>query len=96
MSRSPAITISSEELRQQVEDHLDRFVPDPIWEEAEPYARHKLALYQERYPEVDHYDNSYLVLLTADVVRETEFSAYTLAAFRSATAGSPSCSSPSP
>ena len=78
MSRSPAITISSEELRQQVEDRLDRFVPDPLWEEAEPYARHKLNLYREWYPEVDHYDNRYLVALTSDVVKELEFSHVTV------------------
>ena len=40
---SPEITITSEELRERVEDHLDRWIPD-------------------------------LVLLTADTVRETEFS----------------------
>lgn len=90
MSRSPAITISSEDLRQQVEDRLDRLIPDPLWEEAEPYARHKLNLYREWYPEADYYDNRYLVLLTADVVKETAFSEYTLAVCRSATVGSPS------
>ena len=90
MSRSPAITISSEELRQQVEDHLDRLVTDPIWEQAEPYARHKLGLYRERYPEADYYDNRYLVILTADTVRETEFSEYTIALCGLLAAASPS------
>lgn len=80
MSKSPAITISSEQLRQQVEDLQDRLIPDAIWEQAEPYARHKLGLYRERYPEADYYDNRYLVLLTSDVVNETEFSHATLAA----------------
>ena len=37
-----------------------------------------------RHPEVDYYDDRYLVLLTSDVVNETEFSRATLAAFRSA------------
>ena len=78
MSRSPAITISSEELRQQVEDRLDQLIPDPLWEEAEPYARHKLNLYREWYPEADHYDNRYLVALTSDVVKELEFSHVTV------------------
>jgi len=88
MSRSPAITISSEELRQQVEDRLDRFIPDKLWERSEAYARHKIELYQERYPEADYYDNRYLVALTADTVRETEFSDATLAAFGPAIVGS--------
>ena len=29
---------------------------------------------RSRHPEIDYYDNDYLVLLTADTVRETEFS----------------------
>lgn len=90
MSKSAPITISSEDLRQQVEDLQDRLIPDAIWEEAEPYARHKLDLYREWYPEVDYYDDRYLVLLTSDVVNETEFSRATLAAFRSAGAALPS------
>ena len=59
---SPEITITSEELRERVEDHLDRWIPDDVWNRA------------ERHPEIDYYDNDYLVLLTADTVRETEFS----------------------
>lgn len=65
---SPEITITSEELRERVEDHLDRWIP------AEPYARHKNEVNRQRHPEIDYYDNDYLVLLTADTVRETEFS----------------------
>ena len=38
---SPEITITSEELRERVEDHLDRWIPDDVWNRAEPYARHK-------------------------------------------------------
>ena len=30
--------------------------------------------YRQRHPEIDYYDNDYLVLLTADTVRETELS----------------------
>ena len=62
---SPEITITSEELRERVEDNLDRWIPDDVWNRAEPYARHKNEV---------NYDNDYLVLLTADTVRETEFS----------------------
>lgn len=71
---SPEITITSEELRERVEDHLDRWIPDDVWNRAEPYARHKNAVNRQRHPEIDYYDNDYLVLLTADTVRETEFS----------------------
>ena len=40
----------------------------------------KLDLCLERNPEIDYYNDEYLVLLTADTVRETAFSDYTLAA----------------
>lgn len=71
---SPEITITSEELRERVEDHLDRWIPDDVWNRAEPYARHKNEVNRQRHPEIDYYDNDYLVLLTADTARETEFS----------------------
>lgn len=71
---SPEITITSEELRERVEDHLDRWIPDDVWNRGEPYARHKNEVNRQRHPEIDYYDNDYLVLLTADTVRETEFS----------------------
>lgn len=79
MSRSAPITITSADLRDRVEDYLGRWIPECIWRRSEPYARRKLNLYRERYPEIDHYDNEYLVLLTADTVRETEFSDFTAA-----------------
>lgn len=47
---------------------------DDVWNRAEPYARHKNEVNRQRHPEIDYYDNDYLVLLTADTVRETEFS----------------------
>ena len=65
---SPEITITSEELRERVEDRLDRWIPDDVWN------RHKNEVNRQRHPEIDYYDNDYLVLLTADTVRETEFS----------------------
>ena len=77
---APAITITSEELRERVEEHLGRWIPDSLWERSEPYARRKLDLCRERSPEIDYYNDEYLVLLTADTVRETAFSDYTLAA----------------
>ena len=33
---SPEITITSEELRERVEDRLDRWIPDDVWNRAEP------------------------------------------------------------
>lgn len=80
MSRSAPITITSAELREQVEDYLDRQIPDHVWERSEPYARRKINMAREREPEADYFNNDYLVLLTADTVRETEFSDYTMIA----------------
>ena len=77
---TPDITITSEELRERVEEYLGRWIPDSLWERSEPYARRKLDLCRERNPEIDYYNDEYLVLLTADTVRETAFSDYTLAA----------------
>lgn len=75
-----SIDISTDELRERVGEHLGRWIPDHVWDRAELYARRKLDLCRERNPEIDYYNNEYLVLLTADTVRETEFSDYTLAA----------------
>ena len=36
---APAITITSEELRERVEDYLGRWIPDSLWERSEPYAQ---------------------------------------------------------
>lgn len=79
MSKSPPITITSEELRDRVEERLNRWIPDDVWKRSEPYARHKLDLCRERQPEIEYYNNEYLVLLAADTVRETEFSDSTIA-----------------
>ena len=76
---APAITITSEELRERVEEQLGHWIPDSLWERSEPYARRKLDLCRERSPEIDYYNDEYLVLLAADTVRETEFSDFTLA-----------------
>lgn len=73
MSKSPPITITSDELRADVEEILDRWIPDKKWTSGETYARRKLDIYRERWPDVTHYDNDYLVMLTADTIREAEF-----------------------
>lgn len=78
MSASAPITITSLQLRERVEDHLDQWIPDGLWSRAEHYARRKLWDCRQRQPEVDYYDNAYLVLLTADTVRELAFSDYTI------------------
>ncbi len=79
MTTSPPITIESAELRSKVEKSLEK-IPDELWNRAEKYARHKLDSYRKRWPDVDHFDNTYLVLLTEDTVKETAFSDYTIAA----------------
>lgn len=86
MSKSAPITITSEELRDRVEERLGLWIPDAMWERSEAYARNKLGLYRERQPDVDYYDNDYLVLLTADTVKEMAFSDYTVAACAAITA----------
>ena len=48
MSKSSPITITSEELRERVEEYLDRWIPDDVWNRSEPYARRKLDLCRER------------------------------------------------
>jgi len=53
MSKSSPITITSEELRERVEEYLDRWIPDDVWNRSEPYARRKLDLCREREPEVE-------------------------------------------
>lgn len=79
--RAPAVGVGCRNRREddgklyrRFEDHLDRWIPDDVWNRAEPYARHKNEVNRQRHPEIDYYDNDYLVLLTADTVRETEFS----------------------
>lgn len=41
--------------------------------------KEKARLLPGHYPDVDYFDNEYLVLLTADTVNVTEFSDYTMA-----------------
>ncbi len=79
MSKSPPITITSEELRNRAEASLGARIPGDLWDQAEKLARHKLDLYRQRQPGTTYYDNEYLVLLTADTVREAAFSLLTIA-----------------
>jgi len=79
MTKSPPITIASTELRKAVENELDALIPDELWSRAEQYARRKLDINRERTPEIDYYDNQYLILLTADTAKELNFSDYTIA-----------------
>ena len=79
MTKSPPITITSTELRKAVENELDALISDELWSRAEQYARHKLDINRERTPEIDYYDNHYLVLLTVDTAKELSFSNYTIA-----------------
>lgn len=74
-SKAIELLISSEKLRTRVEANLGRKVNDDVWQRSEKYARHKLDYCSLRQPEL--YSSEYLVLLTADTVRETEFSDFT-------------------
>lgn len=78
-SKSAPITITSEELRAQVEQRIGRPVSDDVWKRSESYARMKLDHCREREPEITYYDDYYLALLTYDTVLETEYSDFTIA-----------------
>ena len=53
---SPEITITSEELRERVEDRLDRWIPDDVWNRAEPYDSHKNEINRQKHTENDNND----------------------------------------
>ena len=71
--------IGSCALKARVEEHLGVALAPGFFGKAERYARRKLDLCNERagrqYGE-DGYGDEYLVLLTADTVREMTFSAW--------------------
>ena len=78
MSASPPITLEDNELCDRVEEYMGRWIPEPIMKRATDYARRKLDTYRERYPDIEYYDDNYLVLLTADTVIEMEISNLTI------------------
>lgn len=67
---------NSNELKTEVDCRLGIVTPAAAFAQAEQYARHKLAIYQARYPEVDYYDDAYLVILTMDTLREQALAAH--------------------
>lgn len=73
--------IPSSELKAKVEKEVGAVLDPDFFGKAEQYARRKLDLCNERagrqYGE-DSYGDEYLVLLTADTVREMAFSEYTM------------------
>lgn len=73
--------IGSWALKARVEENLGVALAPDFFDKAEKYARRKLDLCNERagrqYGE-DGYGDEYLVLLTADTVREMAFSEYTM------------------
>ena len=73
--------MDSATLKSRVEAYIGEQIPDELWPRAEEYARKKLDRINEmagrQYGE-DGYGDEYLVLLTADTVREMAFSEYTL------------------
>ena len=78
VSASPPITISDGEIYAL----LDVICTTGQLEAAADYARQKLDHYRRLYPEIAHYDNDYLVLLTGDVLREQAAAAYTERRFK--------------
>jgi len=73
--------IATADLKAKVEEEVETEICPAFFKKAEEYARRKLGLANERagrkYGE-DGYGDEYLVLLTADTVREMEFSEYTI------------------
>lgn len=73
--------IGSGTLKARVEESMGAALAPDFFDRAERYARRKLDLCNERagrkYGE-DGYGDKYLVLLTADTVREMAFSEYTM------------------
>lgn len=73
--------IPPSELKGKVEKEVGAVLDPGFFDQAEQYARRKLDLCNERagrqYGE-DGYGDEYLVLLTADTVREMAFSEYTM------------------
>jgi len=73
--------VDSKTLKSKVEAYIGEQIPDKLWPRAEEYARNKLDRINEtagRLYGEDGYGDDYLVLLTADTVREMAFSEYTL------------------
>lgn len=60
--------------KNEVEMFLGYLIPEQLYEKAEEYAKHKLSIYKENYPDRKFYDNEYLIILTADTVTEMQFS----------------------
>ena len=73
--------IGSCELKARVEESLGTVLDPDFFGQAEQYARRKLDMCNERAGRIygeDGYGDEYLVLLTADTVREMAFSEYTM------------------
>lgn len=72
--------LTAAELKARVEEEVGAEICPAFFQKAERYARRKLDWINERagrkYGE-DGYGDEYLVLLTADTVREMAFSEYT-------------------
>ena len=73
MNRNTSTTITSAQLRKCVEEYIRHPISNHLWNRCEPYARRKLDLCREMNPKADYYNNAYLVLLTADTIREAIF-----------------------
>lgn len=65
------------DLRARAEPHLGGPITPEEFEQAEPYARHKLALINSR--EGTEHGDDYLAILIAETVKANRFSAFTIA-----------------
>ncbi len=71
--------VKSAALKARVEDRIGAALPADVFDQAEQYARRKLALINARagrqYGE-DGYGDEYLVILAVEIVREMALTAY--------------------
>lgn len=75
MSKSPEITIESSTLRAAVESALNVWAIDTEWETCERLAREKLERLKAMNPEVNYYNNKYLVALAVEIYRNRRHAA---------------------
>ena len=73
-----AETARSERLKAKVDKRLGWNTPPDSFRAAEEYARRKLAILKSRNPGAAGYGEEYLVELTADTLRERQFSRRTI------------------
>ncbi len=71
MSKSPKITISSDALREIVENKLNEWITDEEWQSTERAAREKIERLRQMNPDAGYYDDRYLAILAAEIYTQS-------------------------